>query len=263
MTRVSVVIVSHNRFTQLRESLEALGTEHQVIVVDNGSTENAAALETEFPAVRFIRLPKNFGLTKAMNLGLRSADGEFVLFLHDDTRIPAEAVSELANILEIHPEVGAVAPLLVDSYGHPTPQIRDSPPLEALRPVDASTGADVPSVSGAALMVRMFFLKAMRQIDEHYGNFGSDMDLCAQVHTRANKKVRIAQSVRAVHSPAPQTSALLTADREQAAAVYLGKYQGAAAGLKHRAASALSAIVTFRWGLAKYLLTGQKLDGTQ
>jgi len=263
MSRVSVVIVSHNRVAQLRESLEALGTEHQVIVVDNGSNDGAAALDTEFPAARFIHLPKNFGLTKAMNLGLRSAEGEFVLFLHDDTRIPAEAVSELANILDAHPEVGAVAPLLVDSYGHPTPQTRDAPPAEALRPVDSATDIDVPSVSGAALMVRMFFLKAMRQIDEHYGNFGSDMDLCAQVEKRANKKIRIVQSVRAVHSASPKASALLTADREQAAAVYLGKYKGTAAGLKYRLATALSAIVTLRWGLAKYLITGQKLDGTQ
>jgi len=264
MSRISVVIVTRNRPTQLRQSLESLGSEHQVIVVDNG-TEGAefSSLEDEFPNVRWIRLPKNFGLTKALNLGLRSAEGEFVLFLHDDTRIPAAGVSELADVLESHPEVGAVAPLLVDDMGHPTPQIRENPPDPELTPVSAMTDVDVASLTGAALMVRAFFLKAMRQIDERYGNFGSDLDLCAQVIRRANKKIRIVQSVRAVHSPTPAVSNLLIADRTIGTAVYLSKYQSAATGIKLRVSSALTAIVSLRWAVAKYLLSNQKLDGTQ
>ena len=73
--RVSVVIVTHNRAEMLRRGLEVLGEAHQVLVVDNASTDGTPALENEFPGVRFIRLPKNFGLTKAMNIGVRSADG--------------------------------------------------------------------------------------------------------------------------------------------------------------------------------------------
>ena len=263
MNRISVVIVSRNRIPQLRESLESLGSEHQIIVVDNGSTGGINDLEEQFPLVRWIRLPKNFGLTKALNLGLRSAEGEFVLFLHDDAKITASGVTELADVLEAHPEVGAVAPLLVDRLGRPTPQVRENPPNPALAPVTAATDADVPSVSGAALMVRAFFLKAMRQIDERYGNFGSDVDLCAQVHHRANKKVRVVQSVRAIHESTPDSSRLFTADCTIGTAVYLAKYKGAMAGLKHRVTTALSAIVTFRWPLAKYLLSNQKIDGTQ
>jgi N-acetylglucosaminyl-diphospho-decaprenol L-rhamnosyltransferase len=264
MMRISVVIVTRNRPAALRDSLESLGSEHQVIVVDNGTAgAELGSLEDAFPHVRWIRLPKNFGLTKALNLGLRSAEGEFVLFLHDDTRIPGFGVSELADVLESHPEVGAVAPLLVDAMGHPTPQIRENPPYSELVPVSASTDVDVSSVSGAALMVRAFFLKAMRQIDERYGNFGSDLDLCAQVIRRANKKIRIVQSVRAVHQATPSISNLLTADRTIGTAVYLSKYQSAATGVKLRVSSALSAIVSLRWALAKYLLSNQKLDGTQ
>ena len=263
MSRISVVIVTRNRTGQLRESLECLGTEHQLIVVDNGTEGGLGPLEEDFPHVRWIRLPKNFGLTKALNLGLRSAEGEFVLFLHDDTRIPGAGVSELADVLDQHVELGAVAPLLVDSMGHPTPQVRQNAPSPELTPCTATTDIDVPSVTGAALMVRAFFLKAMRQIDERYGNFGSDLDLCAQVIRRANKKIRIVQSVRAVHASIPAQSTLLSADCAIGTAVYLAKYQGTAVGLKHRATSVLNAIVSFRWPLAKHLLASQKIDGTQ
>lgn len=285
MTRVSAVIVSHNRAADLRRSLEALGVkgqaapqppvegaeepvrELQVVVVDNGSTDGSAAIESEFPAVRFIRLPKNFGLTKAMNLGLRSAEGEYILFLHDDTRILADSVAELAKVLESQPEIGIVAPLLVDEYGHASPQVRDLPspeqPFPAWRAIEGHSDEDVPSVSGAALMVRSFFLKAMRNIDEHYGNYGSDADLCAQAVRRAGKKIRVIQAARAVHSPKREDSSLLAADREIGTIVFLGKFCGFWAGLKYRLASTLGAVFTLRWGVAKFLLSNQKVDGAQ
>lgn len=263
MSRISVITVSRNRLTQLRDSLAALGTDYQLIVVDNGSGGAVLELEKEFPNVQFIRLPKNFGLTKSLNLGIRAADGEYILFLHDDTRITASGVAELADVLEAHPEVGAVAPLLVDSLGHPTPQVYADPPDPVLSPIETQTDSDVPAVSGAALMVRAFFLKAMRQIDERYGNWGSDLDICAQVQHRANKKVRVVQSVRAVHESKPESSTLLTADRTIGTSVYLGKYKGAMAGWKHRISNVLSAIVTVRLPLLKHLMSNQKLDGTQ
>ena len=83
----------------------------EVIVVDNGSTDGSAEVLDDFPNVQPIRLPKNFGLTKALNVGVRAADGEYILLLHDDARIPAEAVARLADFLESRPEVGAVCPL--------------------------------------------------------------------------------------------------------------------------------------------------------
>ena len=261
--RISVVIVSRNRTLQLRESLSLLGTEHQIIVVDNASEGGLSDFDEAFPHVRFIRLPKNFGLTKALNIGLRGAEGEFILFLHDDTLLQGEGASQLADVLEANPQVGAVAPLLVDRMGHPVPQVRLHPPAPELSIASEGGDADVPSVSGAALMIRAFFLRAMRQIDEHYGNFGSDLDLCAQVQQRANKKIRVVQSVRAVHDAALVHSTLLAADTVIGTAVYLAKYQGAMAGWKHRLATAASAIVTFRWAMAKHLLSNQKIDGTQ
>ena len=88
--RVTVVVVSRNRAALLRRCLESLekseGRETlQIVVVDNGSSDGSAQLDIDFPQAQFIRLPKNFGLTKAMNLGWRAADAEYVFFLHDDT----------------------------------------------------------------------------------------------------------------------------------------------------------------------------------
>ena len=104
--RVSVIIVSLNRPEAVRKSLELLGDAHHVVVIDNGS---------EDPTGATMRLPKNFGLTKALNIGLRAAEGEYILCLHDDARISADGVTQLADYLEAHPEVGMVCPLLANT----------------------------------------------------------------------------------------------------------------------------------------------------
>src|ERR1700722_11481870 len=125
--RISVVIVSLNRVEQLRENLKALGGDHQIVVVDNGSWDGAENINEEFPALRFSRLPRNFGLTKALNIGLRAAEGDYILCLHDDVRITGEAVTRLADFLEARADAGGVCPLLTDASGNPVPQARALP----------------------------------------------------------------------------------------------------------------------------------------
>ena len=141
--QVSVVIVSCNRIDALRAGLTALhaavpNPALQIIVVDNGSRDGSASLDTEFPATQFLRLPQNFGLTKALNIGIRACDGTYVLFLHEDVEITPETVELLRAELEQRSDTGAACPLLVDEAGSPLPQVRDLPstsdPDPAFRP---------------------------------------------------------------------------------------------------------------------------------
>ena len=264
--RVSVVIVSFNRVDQLRESLKALGADHQIVVVDNGSWDGAETIGEEFPAVRFSRLPKNFGLTKALNIGLRAAEGEYILCLHDDVRITGEAVTRLADYLESRPDVGGVCPLLTDAAGNPVPQLRNLPnpsdPDPALRLAAAGEDTTVECVSGA-LMFRSFFLRALRHVDERYGNYGSAIELCAQLR-RAAKKVVILHTVTAIHenTPSPMQAGALVADRVAGTAAFLGKHHGFVSAFLYRLKTALGALLTFRFAVLTAAVSGQKIDGT-
>ena len=265
--RISVVIVSFNRVGQLRESLKALGADHQIVVVDNGSWDGAGAINEEFPHLRFSRLPKNFGLTKALNIGLRAAEGEYILCLHDDVLITGQAVTGLADFLESRPDVGGVCPLLTDVSGNPVPQMRRLP-----NPADPDPALGVPAeeeetttecVSGAALMFRSFFLRALRHVDERYGNYGSGIELCAQMR-RAAKKVVILHSVTAIHESmaSPVPAGALQGDRAAGTAVFLGKHHGFASGLIYRLKTGLLALLTFRFSVLSGAISGQKIDGT-
>jgi N-acetylglucosaminyl-diphospho-decaprenol L-rhamnosyltransferase len=264
---VSVVIVSCNRIDSLRASLSALNAAvqnpaMQIIVVDNGSRDGSATLDAEFPAAQFVRLPQNFGLTKALNIGVRAGDGAYVMLLHEDVEIKAEAVALLRAELEGRNETGAACPLLLDEHGNPAPQIRDVPsPGNPDPPFRPGKPGEVPAVTGAAIMVRRFLLNAMRRIDERYGNYGSDIELCMQVG-RANKKIVIVEGATAVHRPEPQQQRPeYAADRKLGTAAYLGKYFGFAANLKYLIGAILGALVTFKLGQVRYLLSGQKIDG--
>src|SRR5215471_17346429 len=256
--RASVVVVSRNRVDLLRACLQSIEASQereriQVIVVDNGSTDGAARLDDEFPNTQFIRLPKNFGLTKALNLGWRAADAEYVLFLHDDTRIEPGTIPVLADALDKNPEAAAVCPLLVDDALRAAPQLGELPPTNIWRPAEASGTEPFPVqyARGAAIMARVFFIKAIRQIDDRYGQFGSDADLAAEIR-RASRKILLVPAARVRHEGRAAYSAIERADFLQSRAVFLGKYEGFGAGLKARIASVFGPLFGFRLGELKY-----------
>ena len=282
--RVTALIVSHNRASMLRRAIESLEKSEErekldILVVDNGSTDGSAQLEADFPNVRFIRIPRNFGLTKALNIGVRSVTSEFVLFLHEDTEVSPDTARVLAGILENQTDVGIACPLLVTEDRTPAPQVADLPaPASkeiAWRPAKSEAGEQAIHYSrGAALMVRKFFLTAMRQIDERYGTYGSDAELCFQA-VRAGKRVLVVPSTAVLHHgraalDAPARGAR-DADFLLGVAVYLRKRFGVIRGLLFRLAAVLRSLggllsfrdIRYHLALLGALVSGQKIDGTQ
>jgi len=267
--RVSAVVVSCDRAALLRQCLESLESSQgrdslQVIVIDNGTYVCTDQWDIDFPRVQFIRLPKNFGLTKAMNIGWRAADAPYVFFLHDDTALEPGAIAQLATALDTNADAAAVCPLLVDDQGHPAPQLGSLPPDGQWRPA-APVGEEPIAVQyprGAALMMRLFLIKAIRQIDERYGQFGGDADLAAQIR-KANKKILLIPTAHARHHGSAGYSSLERADFLLSRVVFLEKYLGFGPGLKARLAALFGALFSFRLGEFRNLVSGQRIDGTQ
>jgi glycosyltransferase involved in cell wall biosynthesis len=88
MIAFSVIIPTYNRSRLLREALRSVFaqeyTDYEVIVVDDGSTENIAAVTREFgECVKYFR-QENCGPGAARNLGIAHATGEYITFLDSD-----------------------------------------------------------------------------------------------------------------------------------------------------------------------------------
>jgi GT2 family glycosyltransferase len=115
---------------------------------------------------------------------------------------------------------------------------------------------------GAAFMMRRSRLTAIRQIDERYGQFGADADLCYQIR-RAGKKIVLVPAARARHVGRESESTLRQADRRQGTAAWTRKYGGFFSGLWAQLGAIFGALGSFQFGLLKYLLASQKVDGSQ
>jgi len=275
--KVTALIFSYDSAPALRRCLAALEGSNdrasiEILVVDCGSHDESPQLDSEFPEVTILRLPRYFGRTKAVNIGTRTAAGEYLLVLTPEVEVLPTTVPALLARLESDSEAVAVAPLLLDTDANPTAQFFRLPTPDSgveLRPVEVDKSAEAVGVEYAtfqALMVRKYFVKGINYLDERYGEFGADAELCYQIRRAARKTLALPQ-VTALYTPCSPYSAaaetILAADRVHGAAVYFGKHYGFLTGLLFRIKSALQALVTLRLGLFAALVSGSRIDGSQ
>ena len=106
---VSVIIPAHNGGRYLRAALKSVFAQtyrpFEVIVVDDGSTDDSGVIAQSFPEVRYIQ-QANQGVATARNNGIDAAGGEFFAFLdQDDLWTPEKLRLQIAYLLN-HPDVG-------------------------------------------------------------------------------------------------------------------------------------------------------------
>lgn len=273
--RVTVIIITRNQARALRRCLEALHQctildEVEIIVVDNASTDGSNVIQDDFEKITYLKLPKNFGWTKAANIALRSSLAESILFLDPRVELAPEAIAVLAAEVSEESDAAAASAVLTTPEGAPARVMRKLPKPDDLRPALFAPStlpvepvpADFPGVF--ALLIRKPFLKGMNFLDERYGELWADAEIAAQVK-RAGRKILLLPAAKGVfhESDAPPAlpSSLLEADFEQGAATYLSKHYGG--GMSRRLTAALGALGTLKVGLFANLVSGQKIDGSQ
>lgn len=101
--KISIIIPVINeaaQITGLMQSLKPLIKEgHEVIVVDGGSTDTSPVIADALGAKVFVMKSPN--RARQMNVGIRKSSGDAMLFLHADTRLPDNALRDVAACLEL------------------------------------------------------------------------------------------------------------------------------------------------------------------
>ena len=279
--RVTALIVAHNSAGPLRTCIDALessslGSTLEIIVVDNGSTDGTPELSVEYPTVTFLRLPKNFGLTKGINIGTRTAKSEMILLVSPNVEVAPDTVALLADRLESDSSAGAVCPYVPRVYPFPDPEMLKTawrtgqlPGGSAVNPSSAALEVDYPA--GAPILVWRRSLKSMNYVDERYGQYWADLELCHRIRTSGRKIVVIPEARVNYLDSSAADDAVYSADCASGAAAYLGKRYGFSASLKFRLGALLTTLAhaaTFRrpgYNLKRLtaLASGRKIDGTQ
>ncbi len=293
---ISVLIVSYNSAEPLRRCLAALEKSTvrettEILVVDCGSTDDSPRIDAEFPGVTVLRLPRNFGRTKARNIGVRTAKGEHLFLLEPHVEVAPGTIAALIERLGADTGVWAALPLLVDADGRVLSEAGPLPTPEALvaqwregatgrlRLAEPGDGPmPVEYASPDAVLVRRQLVKGMNYFDERYGQFGGDLELFTQIR-RAGKRAEILPDVRVAAAPGgvlhePEETAAracLSADRALGSAAWVGKHYGWWAGIRMRLRIVLTALMLlagfsdlgYRFGVLARVVKGEKVDGFQ
>jgi GT2 family glycosyltransferase len=275
--KVTALIFSYDSAPALRRCLTALEGSNdraliEILVVDCGSHDESPQLDSEFEGVTILRLPRYFGRTKALNIATRTAAGEHLFLLSPEVEVLPTTIPALLSRLDTDSEAAAVCPLLLDTESRPHAQFFGLPtPATGLEltPVTIDKAAQAVAVEYAtfeAFLVRKYFIKGINYLDERYGEFWSDAELCYQIR-RAGRKIQVLPQVTALytpHSPYSESSKnILDADRIHGLATYFSKHYGFMSGLLFRIKSILKALVTLRLSLFIALMSATKIDGSQ
>lgn len=105
---ISVIIPVYNVGELLRESVDSiisqLGDDCEVIIVDDGSTDNSGRLCDEYSGTKNVQVvhKTNGGLSSARNAGIDHASGQYLLFLDSDDYLRPGSLSLLRGMAERH-----------------------------------------------------------------------------------------------------------------------------------------------------------------
>jgi GT2 family glycosyltransferase len=215
LTTVSIIIVSFNAQADLARCVESLHrapprASHEIVVVDNASTDGSAAVARGWPDVRVIVNDANLGFAKANNLGIAASTGENLLLLNSDTIVPAGAIDRLLDLLTQRADAAVIGPRLVDGQGRaelsfgrtlgPFNELRQKRRTRRPALVESLTRRPhAPDwVSGACLLVRRADAEAVGLLDERYFMYCEDVDFCVSIRKRG-RAVLFTPDVEIVH----------------------------------------------------------------
>jgi glycosyltransferase involved in cell wall biosynthesis len=104
---VSVVLPCYNErdhveleVKRIRAALDAAGMRHEVICVDDGSTDGTREVLQSIGGIRTILLPRNQGSGTARRIGTQQARGRVVVWTDADLTYPNERIPELVGLLD-------------------------------------------------------------------------------------------------------------------------------------------------------------------
>jgi GT2 family glycosyltransferase len=271
--RVTALVVSRDNEAALRSCLTALEASDErerleVLVVDDGSTDNSAAVIDDFPAAVSLVMPKRLGWTRAVNIGLRTAKGVYVFLLDAGVRVAPDTIRRLACALDERDEAGAVCPYVDRTYRFPDAaalatawKTGEMPGAVAVEPNSGEVSADYPK--GAPIMVRKELLRAMNYLDVRFGHSWSDLEMCWRIRS-GGKKVLVLTDVLVDRTPvAERRTELDQIDSAAGAATWIGLHGSFLQGLNFRLAAAFGALFSGHMSGFTGILAGQKIDGNQ
>jgi len=213
--KIDIVIVTYRSYEYLERCIASIyddsssqGFIQDIIVVDNAPSRaywnNPPKL---FDDVTVVRNRKNFGFSRAVNLGIKKGSAPYILLLNPDTVIHQNMIARSVAFMGQHPRVGIMGPKVLNEDGTIQGSARGFPnystllfgrvsPLNRIFPNNPWTRKNIPCfsmsdnaedaykvdwVSGAAAVIRRDAIEDVGYFDERFFMYWEDADLCQRM----------------------------------------------------------------------------------
>ena len=228
--RLSIITVNYNG---VKDTCALIGTipfndNMEVIVVDNGSKEDEAALiKQQYPHVRVIRSEENLGFAGGNNLGIRAASGKYLYLINNDTLLYSGVRSEvsgeeffqpLINRLESDKRIGIACPMIRFAWKPQPIQFAGYTPLSTITLRNHAIGFGeedqgqynqarrTPYAHGAAMMIKREALECVGLMPECYFLYYEELDW-SMMFTRAGYQIWYEPNCTIFHKESCSTGA--------------------------------------------------------
>ncbi len=200
---LSIVILNWNTRELLAQCIDEIvrhigNITHEVVVVDNASTDGSQGLLAErFAWVHLIQNTDNVGFARANNRGMRESRGTNLLLLNTDAFVQANSLQAMLHVLQTQPRAGIVGAHLLNADGSfqashtPFPsllqeflilsglgRILRGPRYPSRGPEENIGPQQVDYVEGAALLVRRAAFEKAGGLDEGFFMYAEEVDWC-------------------------------------------------------------------------------------
>jgi GT2 family glycosyltransferase len=204
MTKVSIVIVTYERLAATQRLIESLvrftDYPYKLLLVDNASSEKMREFLLKLDGKKLL-LDRNYGLYKALNLGVTLTKTELVAFLDCDIVLRPAWLTALVNTIQMDRRIGLVG----SRYLNPDGSLQEGYPI--LRPdgwygsnkIDHSGIADCQYIAIGCSLFRTKAWENVGGFDESYFISHGDIDFCYKLRYQGGYRVIYCPNSSVVH----------------------------------------------------------------
>ena len=201
--KLSIITINYNGLKDTCELIDSIPfkVKMEVIVVDNTSKQDEASIISErYPQIKVIRSQKNLGFAGGNNLGIKEAQGKYILLINNDTYFKELNIDALIERLESSDKISIVCPKLRFAWGNNPIQFAGFTELSPITIRNQAIGFGeedhgqydtahpTPYAHGAAMLIKREALDKVGLMPECYFLYYEEIDW-SMMFTRAGYEI--------------------------------------------------------------------------
>lgn len=193
MSKVSIIIVTHNSEKEIGNCLESLQQQSyqdfEVIIVDTNSKDKTAQIANRY-TVNYIQLSNNVGFSRGCNIGALKSTGFYIALLNPDTQVHKDWLLNLVNVIDTKINCGIVTSKIylgnseyLDSAGSCYNQILHAWSRGVYEKDEGQYNEiqEVPMATACSMLFKKEILEKTYLFDDHFFLYMEELDFCLRV----------------------------------------------------------------------------------